>query len=243
MTGTAGDLPLGADVARQLEQLIFEGALTPGEKLRQERIAQTLGVSRTPIREALLILQSRGLVTIVPNQGARVRRVTRRDCAETYLVRAELEGLAAGLAAERVTRAELKRLSDCARELRRCDRVLLKAPSAANYDRSLTVREARRRWIDANDRFHDTLVTASRCDRLADTLKQLLSSLPRTITWLAIEQNISVLERYHNEHQEIIEALTSRDAARAREVAHRHVMRARDLMLTWLDTAQDGIAY
>lgn len=237
------ELPLGVNVAQQLESLILEGSLEPGARLRQQQLAHMLRVSRTPVREALLILQSRGLVSIAPNRGAIVRRVTRRECAETYLVRAELEGLAAQLAAERVTLRDLKELGELNRVLGLCEQALISLTPTDDGDRAGARRDERSRWIEANDRFHDVLIGASGCQRLADTMKYLLSILPRTVTWLGIEHHITVLECYREEHREMIDSLAAHDAQRARRAASSHVMHARDLMLTWLDASNEGIAY
>lgn len=238
----ASDLPLSAAIADYIEGQILQGVFAPGEKLRQQHIGEVLGVSRTPVREALLYLQARGLVTMAPNRGAVVRRVTRRDAAESYLVRAELEGLASTLAAERVNPQELRELDETHAGLQRSSHVLLTEYDPDDERAAAAARQARLDWIEANDRFHDVVLRASRCLKLADTVKYVLSSLPRTLTWLAIEQNLFVLEHYNDEHQEIIDALRAHDPDRSRRAARDHVLHGRELMLTWLDSADDDLA-
>ena len=231
--------PLSASIASHIESQILSGVLGPGDKLRQQEIGEALGVSRTPVREALLLLQARGLLTMAPNRGAVVRKVTRRDVAETYLVRAELESLAAGLAAERVNPQDLRRLTELQNELDQ-NAVSLLDGYGAGAEPAADENDARQAWIEANDRFHDMLLQASRCNRLIDTVKYVLSTLPRALTWLAIEQDRTVLTRYGDEHSEMIEALRTRDADRAKRAAHAHVMHGGKLMLDWLDTRDDA---
>ena len=87
------------DVALELEQAIVSGELAPGTVLRQERLSEQYGVSRTPIREALRRLAALGLVSFEPNRGVRVRTLTRAELREAFLIRAELESLATEIAA------------------------------------------------------------------------------------------------------------------------------------------------
>src|SRR4051794_33502957 len=90
---------LADDLARQIEDQVVDGRLGIGTWLRQSKIAGEFGVSRTPVREAIQKLHARGVVELIPNRGARVRGPSPRDIREAYLVRAELEGVAADLAA------------------------------------------------------------------------------------------------------------------------------------------------
>lgn len=106
-------------VARILRSEIFSGALKPGEALPERALAERLNVSRTPVREALFILQSEGLVDLVPNRGAAVRTFTEQDLLEIYQIRGLLESHAAELAAERCTPEGLDALEDAQIRLRR----------------------------------------------------------------------------------------------------------------------------
>src|SRR5579864_9777932 len=95
-----------------IREAIIDGRLPPGQRLKEEELAQELGISRTPVREALLILQAEGLVTAVPNRGAVVRTYTESDLVDMYELRALLESFAAHQAAKRITEAQLAALSD-----------------------------------------------------------------------------------------------------------------------------------
>src|SRR4051794_11902287 len=89
-----------ARIARTIRGAIIDGRLKPGQPLRESELAEELGTSRTPIREALLLLQSEGLVEASPNRGSVVRSYDATDLAETYALRAVLEGYATRCAAE-----------------------------------------------------------------------------------------------------------------------------------------------
>ena len=106
-------------LAGDIQQRIMSGAIPFGSWLRQETLASEFGVSRTPVREALRKLEARGLVALVPQRGAVVRGPTTREIREAYQVRAELEGLAAELAAARIDDDELRRLREAEELFRR----------------------------------------------------------------------------------------------------------------------------
>jgi DNA-binding GntR family transcriptional regulator len=108
--GQGGDAQLVDHIVREIRDRVFVGTLPVGTWLRQEAIAAEFAVSRTPVREALRELQARGIVSLLPNRGALVRGPTLKEIREAYAVRAELEGLAARLAASRVSAADLDRL-------------------------------------------------------------------------------------------------------------------------------------
>jgi len=103
-------LPNGMDAYHQIRRWIVEGRLRPGERLVEQRLAEELELSRTPIREALRMLQSEGLVRFEPNRGARVRSLTVADIDDLYELRGRLEAMAAELAAVRATPDQLDRL-------------------------------------------------------------------------------------------------------------------------------------
>src|SRR5579863_4524896 len=100
------------DIALVIEEAIVSGELEPGTVLRQEQLSEQFNVSRTPIREALRRLAALGLVSFVPNRGVRVRTISREELHEAFMVRAELEALATGVAAEKIAADELAELED-----------------------------------------------------------------------------------------------------------------------------------
>lgn len=120
---------LSADLAKEISQMIFEGALPAGERINEVRLAEALGVSRTPLREALAALASEGVLVGVPRRGLRVRELTATDARETYAIRALLDPEALRLAGVPET-VRLERLEVLADELRQC----AGAPEAVDLD-------------------------------------------------------------------------------------------------------------
>ena len=102
--------PLRDVVSDVLRQAIKDGVLKPGERLMEIRLAEELGVSRTPIREAIRKLEQEGFVVMVPRRGTYVADISLKDISQVFEIRGALEELAAGLAAERITPDELERL-------------------------------------------------------------------------------------------------------------------------------------
>jgi len=151
-------------VQDQLREAILTGALEPGTRLRAEALAERLRSSRTPVREALLLLAQEGLVQIEPRRGATVRAFDAADLAELYEVRALIEPHAAGLAARRIAGEELARL------LRIHDRY-----TAYDDAREDSVSEQLR----LNEKFHRLILEAARSPRLTSAMSAV-SGIPRS---------------------------------------------------------------
>ena len=107
------NLSLGSQAYQEMKRIILEGRIPPGAKLNEGELARALGISRTPIREAINRLEKEGLVEIFPQRGAFVVQFTEKDVYELFLIRENLEGLASRLAAEKVTPASLAKLESC----------------------------------------------------------------------------------------------------------------------------------
>jgi DNA-binding GntR family transcriptional regulator len=198
-----------AGLARTIRGAIMDGRLKPGQPLREGELAQELGTSRTPIREALLLLQSEGLVEASPNRGSVVRRYDETDLAELYALRAVLEGYAARCAADRLTSeqlGELKESNERYRKLRSSD----KLPEL----------------VAENLEFHDVILQAAGSARLWAMVRQL-KALPM------IYQSYMAYSEEHRraaeaDHRAITAALEARDSALAAEHMERHVRWAGD---------------
>jgi DNA-binding GntR family transcriptional regulator len=214
----AGDAQLVDQIVREIRDRVFAGTLPVGAWLRQEAIAAEFAVSRTPVREALRELQARGIVSLLPNRGALVRGPTLKEIREAYVVRAELEGLAARLAASRLSAADLDRLREAEALFERAAR------GAAGEDND---------WQRANDLFHEVILAAAGNDRLRLEIADLHRAFPRSLTWSALLSRPRELEENAAQHRRIREALEARDGERARQRMIEHVAHAGSLVEGW----------
>lgn len=214
--------PAGASATDVIRNAIVEGRLGPGERLKEERLASELGISRTPIREALLVLQSEGLVDSVPNRGAFVRSYELDALRDLYELRAVLEGHAARRAALRLTPDELDELrASCARFGRLVDGPGLPDPDGV------------RAIVRENNLFHTTIHAAAAHERLATMVRQVIA-LPlvyRSYVWYSESQR----QASAHAHVQLVRAFEQHDADRAEIVMREHVYAARDVLAERID--------
>jgi DNA-binding GntR family transcriptional regulator len=228
-----------ADSASTVERLalaiqgqVLSGEVPVGTRLRQEALAEEFGVSRTPVREALRQLQATGLLEVHPNRGAVVRGPSAREIREAYEVRAELEGLAAELAAERISDRDLLRLREAQSLFRKSVTTLIarRARKPAPWkDESV--------WVKANDLFHQTILDASGNGRLSETIADLHRRFPRDLTWIALSQSSPLLEENVEQHEAVLRAIERRDPAEARRAMVEHVRSAGELVTLHFEQA------
>ena len=214
-------------LAGDIQQRIVSGAIPFGSWLRQETLASEFGVSRTPVREALRKLEARGLVALVPQRGAVVRGPTTREIREAYQVRAELEGLAAELAAARIDDDKLRRLREAEELFRRSVVRLAKRETAAAGDDD--------DWFRANTLFHDVVQEAAGNERLRASITDLHRSFPRNLTWSALRENLRLLQENIEQHQRIREAIADGNPDLARREMRTHIRRAGELVADWFE--------
>jgi DNA-binding GntR family transcriptional regulator len=191
-------------------QRIVSGEYPPGSRLVETRIAQELGISQAPVREALRDLEQLGCIVHEPFRGCSVRAFSADELLEAFPVRAALEALAARLAAERITEPELLRLAELME----------------------TMREAARRGdahgqSQANASFHATIVRAARNATLE---RQWALLEPFSRTYLTVSQPGLDLLALSERHIPILDALRARDPDAAAEAMHRHLMDAAELL-------------
>src|ERR671937_1334313 len=211
-------------LAATIRSRVLNGEIASGERLRQESLAAEFGVSRTPVREALRQLQAAGIVELQPNRGAVVRGPSVRDIREAYEVRAELEGLAAEIAATRIRDAQLRELRAAQRLFRRSIAQLLRGRVAHDGG------PANGEWTRANDLFHRVVQEAAGNARLTDIVQDLHRAFPRGLTWAALSGSSALLQQNIDEHRAILEAIERRDAAEARRRMVMHVRHAGELI-------------
>jgi DNA-binding GntR family transcriptional regulator len=210
--------PSAEEVYRLLQARIVDGLLCPGERMREVAIAEDLGISRTPVREALRRLESDGLLTYRPHRGMVIRRLDHQAVTELYAMREILEGAAAGLAARHASDAEIAALCDLIEE------------QAAG--RLANVEAAR-----LNKLFHQALYRSARNQYLIRTLDSLavaMSLLGRTTLSLKNRQEEAVVE-----HRAIVEAIDAHDAEAAERAARRHIHAAHKARLRVM--FEDGV--
>ncbi|HEX6788953.1 MAG TPA: GntR family transcriptional regulator [Gaiellaceae bacterium] len=219
-------------LAATLQARVLNGELPMGARLRQAALAEEFGVSRTPVREALRKLQASGLVELRPNRGALVRGLSSREVRDAYEVRAELEGLAAELAALHVHHEDIDRLRGAQEEFR----AALSDAVAARETGTEVSREVSDRWGRANDTFHQAIQEAAGNDVLTATLAHLHRSFPRDLTRSVLRESTMLLHENVREHESILEAIDRRDPVAARERMGAHVRRAGSLVTRRLDS-------
>jgi DNA-binding GntR family transcriptional regulator len=212
------------DIALALEEAIVSGEIEPGTVLRQEQLSEQYRVSRTPIREALRRLAALGLVSFVPNRGVRVRTLSREELREAFLVRAELESLATGLAA--LDAAE-RRFSELTLELRRRAR-------EGTQDGALLSS-----WVHANHAFHDVIYAAADAPFVERLAKSARRSFFTHLVWATGLDIDHLYEQNDLQHRAIREAIAARSAQGARLLAREHVLASGRMLETILDQVQE----
>ena len=182
-------LPLRDVVFNSLRQSILMGELKPGERLMEIHLAKRLGVSRTPIREAIRKLELEGLVTMIPRKGAEVARIAKQDLKDVLEVRRSLDSLAVSLACERITKEETDSLIDAEKQFEN-----------AIYSQNVTA------IASADVLFHDIILTASKNTRLI----QMVNNLAERVYRYRLEyiKDSSNHKKLIDEHRRIVKYIT-----------------------------------
>lgn len=205
-------------IFERLRRLILEGEYGPDERLVEEQLAERLGVSRTPIRQALTMLEAEGLVEIAPNRGAAVCSFSVDEVWEIYDLRAVLEGHAARRAAGSIEERELDELRSLAAEMEH------------TTSEKFVDHEEEIRWLVArNQEFHGTIVAASLNKRLEILLRRTVE-IPlmfKAFFWYTPHER-AISNHYH---RQILGALEQGDAERAEIVMREHVYEGRDFVI------------
>jgi DNA-binding GntR family transcriptional regulator len=221
-------------LAAAIQARVLSGEFPSGSRLRQETLAEEFGVSRTPVREALRKLQAGGLVSVEPHRGAIVRGPSAREVREAYEVRAELEGLAAELAATRIRDDELTRLHEAQALFRLSVKTLL-AWKRERRNGTRPPAKAHADWIRGNDLFHLAIQEAAGNARLGATLADLHMSFPRDLTWIVLGASSRLLEENVAQHAAILDAIERHEPRDARRLMVEHVHRAGELVMRRFD--------
>ena len=197
-------LPLRDVVFNTLRQAILTGELKPGERLMEIHLANRLGVSRTPIREAIRKLELEGLVTMIPRRGAEVAQITEKSMKDVLEVRRTLDALSAELACERISPEE--------------EEALKKA--CQNFEEAVKTKDAKI-IAKADVALHDIIAAATGNQRLI----QLINNLAEQMYRYRFEyiKDASQHERIIKEHRIIYESIVKKDKVAASEMAKTHI--------------------
>lgn len=214
-------------VADQIRDLIFSGEIKPGEQLLEIPMAERLGISRTPLRPALAALAQEGLLQPRGRRGYTVRKVSIEDVMDAFLVRANLEGLAASVVAQRGLSPATRAAID---EMLRHGDALLADESAQSFQQDFRA---------MNDAFHNALLKASENACLQDLAQRALM-LPLLSSRVVHFEDHAALVRSHFDHWALFAAIEDRDAERARSIMSEHILRSRDILRRRMVSAKAG---
>ncbi|MFV0464997.1 MAG: GntR family transcriptional regulator [Lachnospiraceae bacterium] len=197
-------LPLRDVVFQTLREAILKGELQPGERLMELQLASKLGVSRTPIREAIRMLQQEGLAVTIPRRGAEVAKMTEKDMEDVLQIRETLDILAAQLAADNINKSQLEELSEAVQ-------VFETATQTGNV-REIAVTDVA---------FHDIIYKATGNPKLVVMLNNLREQIYRyRVEYLKDHRNYPMLI---DEHRKIYDALQKRDKEAVSKAMKDHV--------------------
>ena len=197
-------LPLRDVVFNTLRQAILRGELKPGERLMEIQLANKLGVSRTPIREAIRKLELEGLVLMIPRKGAEVAEITEKNMRDVLEVRKALEELAVQLACDKITKEEIEEMKKAAEDFKK----ILKSKDITEI-------------AEADVRFHDIIYMATDNQKLIQLLNNLREQMYRyRVEYLKEGETRDVLVK---EHEELTKAIRERDVERAKQLSFQHI--------------------
>lgn len=197
-------LPLRDVVFNTLRQAILKGELEPGERLMEIQLAEKLGVSRTPIREAIRKLELEGLVLMIPRKGAEVAKISEKSLRDVLEVRRSLEELAIELACQRMTEEDLDQLEIMQERFKK----------AVSRGDAMTIAES-------DEAFHDVIYQGTGNDKLVQMLNNLREQMYRyRLEYIKDEDKRQVLLV---EHEHIVHALKNRNITEAKTAAREHI--------------------
>lgn len=196
--------PLREIVFESLREAIIDGRLKPGERVMEIQLAEKLGVSRTPVREAIRKLELEGLLVMIPRRGAYVADISLKDIIDVLEIRSALEGLAASLAANRIDEDELKLLREKAIEFKKC---------IENNDVQ--------GMINRDSEFHEIILKASKNKKLITIIEGLKEQVQRFRVAYFTEYNMTT--NLVKEHQSVLEAIEEKDPEKASKYAQQHI--------------------
>ena len=214
-------LPLRDVVFRTLRKSILTGELKPGERLMEIHLADKLGVSRTPIREAIHMLELEGLVTMIPRRGAEVARITEKSMQDVLEVRRALDALCAELACERITEEDLVSLQQACKE----------------FEKSVKTGDLTE-IAKCDVALHNIIALATGNTRLVQLVNNLSEQMYRyRFEYIKDKAKHAALIAEHNR---ILQALMKRDKAAAALAATEHIDNQQNAIIRTIRSEQAG---
>ncbi len=207
-------------VVEYLRDYIVKGVLAPGVKLNERELCETLGISRTPLREAIKVLAAEGLIEISANRGAAVTKLAESEIDEMFELMSGLEAFTGELACERITPHEIAEIKALHYAMVACRE-----------------REDLSGYYGYNQQIHDRINEAARnC-----ALRQTYLSINRRLQAMRFKSNFHKSKWDHavHDHEEMIKALESRDGKRLSAILRQHLLDKRDVVLVTLVTARE----
>jgi DNA-binding GntR family transcriptional regulator len=204
-------------VLEQLRNHILSGQVDFGERLAERELCEQFQVSRTPLREALKVLAAEGIVELLPNRGARVRKFTDREIWETFEYLGGLESLAGNLACERITPEEFSTIEQM------------------HYDmyRHFSRRELPE-YFAINLRFHHAIVAAARNSVLMNSFQSTSLAMQRLRFSANLDRTRDRWAQAVREHEEMLEALNARNGKELGDIMLRHIRHKSQAVIDWL---------
>jgi len=207
---------LHEELVERLQNMIIEGTLAAGDKVPERELCEKLGVSRTPMREALKVLAADGLLILQPNKGARVRPITVQELEEVFPLMGAFEALAGELACQRITAAQLK-------QLRRSHELMLQSYR----------QEHMQEYFKHNQRIHEIIMQAAGNQTLMQMYRSLASRVRRT-RYLA-NMSKAHWKQAVDEHGEILLAIEAKDGERLSAILKLHLANKFTTVSEWLE--------
>lgn len=192
------------EAADRIRNLIELGELKPGEKISEKQLCETFGISRTPLREALKVLTSEGLIEMLPNRGARVSRLTLDDVRQTYDVMGALEGLSGETACRHISDAEVAHICELHEQM------------IGHFER-----KELQAYFHANKQIHESILAASRNELLLEMYHNL-SQRVKQVRYSA-EMTDPYWRKAVSDHEQMIDALRKRDGKRLGDILRHHL--------------------
>jgi len=206
-------------IASALRSAILQGRLKSNQPLRQDQIAEQFGVSKIPVREAMVQLRAEGLIVFVPNRGFVVSELLPAEVEEIYIMRIALETKALEKAIPKLRSADLIRASS------------VLDISEAEDDRS--------QWSELNWEFHSTLYQAAQLPRLLGTIEVLHNNVARYL--LIYLGGVSARDASQAEHKKLLQACKKRDVDCAAKILQQHLSRASDRLVAFLSDNANNV--